>query len=185
MIAGVVFVEEPSAEIVIAQLVQTMGLAKEIRIIPHDGRTSLRQSFPRKIAAWRHPADVRFLIVQDNDGADCRHRKTELLALAPYDRRARCRVRIVMQELESWYLADLDALYEAGVIDASGRRALAKPRYADSDAVPDPKSVIRRHVTRFGQISLAEAVAPHLRPDRNRSTSFKHTVGALRWLMQR
>jgi hypothetical protein len=162
-----------------------MGLAAAITVIPHQGRSDLRSSFPRKMAAWRHPADVRFLVLHDNDGADCRQRKTGLLALAPADRRADCRVRIVMQELESWYLADLDALEEAGVIDARGRRALARPRYADSDAVPDPKSVIRRHVTRFGQISLAEAVAPHLRPERNRSTSFQHTVAALRWLTQR
>lgn len=185
MISGVVFVEEQSAEIVVSQLLRTMGLAEAIKVIPHEGRSDLCRSFPRKIAAWRYPADIRFLVLHDNDGADCRKRKADLIALTPADRRERCRVRIVMQELESWYLADLDALEEAGVIDAAGRRVLAKPRYANVDAAPDPKDILRRHALRHGQISMAEAIAPHLRPERNRSSSFRHTVAALRWLTQR
>ena len=183
MTAGVVFVEEPSAAIIISALAQTLGVASSIRVIPHEGRSDLCASYPRKIAAWRYPDNVRFLIVHDNDGGDCMRRKQVLRDILPKERLDRCRIRIVMQELESWYLGEPEALMDAGVIDSRSYQALRHRKFLDPDAVSNPKSLIKRHVKIAGQIELADMVGPHLQPERNRSASLQHVVGTLRWLV--
>ena len=63
----VVMVEEPSAGIVVETLLQRMRPERGVIVVPHRGRSDLRVSVPRKIAAWQHPPDVPFLILHDND----------------------------------------------------------------------------------------------------------------------
>ena len=39
-------------------------------IIHHQGKSDLERSYPRKMKEWREQG-VRFIILRDNDGADC------------------------------------------------------------------------------------------------------------------
>ena len=39
--------------------------------VPHNGKSDLEASIPRKLRAWNMPED-RFIIMRDNDGGDCR-----------------------------------------------------------------------------------------------------------------
>lgn len=64
---------------------------------------------------------VRILIVRDNDGADCRVLKKRLLSLVPVGAPEH-RIRLVCQELESWFLGDLEAV--ASAYPTARRRAL-------------------------------------------------------------
>lgn len=52
----------------------------EIKTIPHSGKSDLQSSIPRKLKAWNEP-DVKFVIVQDQDSADCIKLKKELVNL--------------------------------------------------------------------------------------------------------
>src|SRR5690606_19288838 len=47
----------------------------------HNGKSDLEASIRRKLRAWREPG-VRFVIMRDNDGGDCRERKAHLRSLA-------------------------------------------------------------------------------------------------------
>ncbi|WP_234369539.1 hypothetical protein [Paracidovorax avenae] len=82
---------------------------QHFQCIPHEGKSDLDRSIPRKLAAWRIPGD-RFVIVRDNDNADCVDLKNKLRGLCTQGERPETLIRIVCQELESWYLGDLAAL---------------------------------------------------------------------------
>ena len=86
--------------------------------VPHEGKTDLERSIPRKFRGWREPG-VRFAVVRDNDGRDCRALKDDLRGLCRAGHRDDTLIRIVCQELEAWYLGEPDAL-----ADAFGREAL-------------------------------------------------------------
>ena len=145
------------------------GLA--FQCVPHGGKNDLEKSIPRKLRAWQEPG-VRFAIVRDNDGGDCRRLKRSLSSLCDDGRRNDSLVRIVCQELEAWYLGDPDAL-----ADAFGRESLRglgrKARFRDPDAVPRPSEALRTLVPKFQKVSGARLMAQHLSRDRNRSRSYQ------------
>ena len=86
--------------------------------VPHEGKADLERSIPRKLRGWREPG-VRFGVVRDNDGGDCRARKKALRGLCEAADRPDTLVRLACQELEAWYLGEPEALAEA-----FGRHAL-------------------------------------------------------------
>lgn len=180
--SGVVFVEEPSAQIVCEALAERLGLTDQITIISHDGKADLGRSFPPKIRAWRYPQDARFLVSRDNDGSDCKELKERLLQAVPEERRRRTKVRLVMQELEAWYLGDISALRESGLVmrDATLRRA-RKRAERGCDAVTRPSEFLYKLTGGRGKIGMARAIGPHLDPNTNSSASLKHFCNALVW----
>lgn len=40
------------------------------RCIPHEGKSDLEKSIPRKLRAWRQPG-ARFVVLRDQDSAAC------------------------------------------------------------------------------------------------------------------
>ena len=145
--------------------------------VPHEGKTDLERSIPRKLRAWPEPG-VRFAVVRDNDGGDCRARKEALRALCEAGRRPDTLIRIACQELEAWYLGEPDALADA--YDREALRGLPrKAKFRDSDAVPRPHAVIERLLPEFQKVSGARRMAQHLRRERNRSTSFQTFISGV------
>lgn len=137
--------------------------------VEHDGRKDLERSVPRKLRAWREPG-VRFIVLRDNDGADCRELKQRLLALCRSSRRVL--VRLACQELEAWYLGEPDALAEA--FRREDLRTIARrARLRNPDAVSRPSLAVRRLVPSFQKVSGARRMARHLTSERNRSASFQ------------
>lgn len=51
------------------------------RTIAHSGKSDLEASIPHKLKAWRQP-DTKFVIVRDQDSADCVQVKEALKKLA-------------------------------------------------------------------------------------------------------
>ena len=142
--------------------------------VPHDGKTDLEKSIPRKLRAWREPG-VRFAVVRDNDGRDCSALKDALRQLCHAGHRDDTLIRIACQELEAWYLGEPDAL-----ADAFGREALRtirrKARFRDPDSVQRPSEAIEQLVPGFQKVSGARRMARHLSPQRNTSASFQAFV---------
>ena len=64
--------------------------------VPHEGKTDLERSIPRKLRAWREPG-VRFAVVRDNDGQECRTLKDDLRGLCQAGHRGDTLIRIVCQ----------------------------------------------------------------------------------------
>lgn len=141
------------------------------RCVPHEGKSDLFKSIPRKLRAWREP-NVRFVVIIDNDNRDCRELKREIQASCQKSGRDDALVRIACQELEAWYLGDPEALAAAfgdrGLLDR-----LRRARFRDPDTLPRPSDELARLVPAFQKVSGARAMANHIDRTRNRSPSFR------------
>lgn len=186
MSGRVVFLlEEPSMQVLLGELLPRLfpGWIEEQHFlcVPHEGKGDLDRSIPRKLAAWRVPGD-RFVIVRDTDGADCVDLKRRLVDACTASGRPDSMVRLVCQELEAWYLGDLQALadeYAEPALAARSRQA----RFRDPDAIVKPSHELARLIPDFGKRAGARAMGARLDPDRNTSRSFGHFVSGLRRLV--
>jgi hypothetical protein len=138
--------------------------------VPHEGKQDLEKSIPRKLRAWREPG-VRYCILRDNDGGDCRALKSSLTELCRHGGRDDVLVRIACQELEAWYFGDTAALAEA--FEDSALRALERrQRFRDPDAIDQPSKALLSYVPAFQKISGARRMGERLDWN-NRSSSFR------------
>lgn len=179
----VVMVEEPSAANVLHSLLpKLIPPGSAYQILVHRGKSELRKSIPRKLHEWRVP-DSRFLILHDQDAADCRALKQDLIALCAASGRPDAVVRIVCRELESWYFGDLDAL-ESAFGERSVRSIRGKAAYRIPDKIVSPARELARLIPGFHKGAGSVAVAKHLDLDRNSSESFSHFVSGVRRLCE-
>lgn len=142
-----------------------------------EGKSDLEKNIPRKLrAGW--PPGVRFVVVRDNDGADCVQLKQRLLQSCQTAGRGDTLVRIVCQELEAWYLGEPDALAEA-FGNESLRGIGDKAPFRDPDAVPKPSQALKKLAPEFQKGSGARMMARFLSRERNRSKSFHVLLSGL------
>lgn len=97
----VFLLEEPSMKVFLLEylprLVPGWVHGEHFLLVPHEGKSDLDRSFPKKLANWREPG-VRFVIVRDNDNANCLELKSHLLKCCiPYGHQVT--VRLICQEL--------------------------------------------------------------------------------------
>jgi hypothetical protein len=184
MTVAVIFVEEESAKIDVDVLAQRILSDRSVKVLSHEGKSDLKSSFPRKIGSWQHPARVPFIVLHDNDGGDCEKLKKRLIGLVPPQRRPRTHIRIVMQCLECWYLADPRALAKADLIkSAKAEDMLRAARFRDPDRLVSAKQEFFRLHDQPGQLALARAIAPYLDIGNQRSRSFALFVRTLQNLV--
>lgn len=173
----VLLLEESSMQVLLDGLLPRLFPTLQFLCVPHDGKTDLEHSVPRKLREWREPG-VRFAVVRDNDGKDCRALKDTLRQLCHAGHRDDALIRIACQELEAWYLGEPDAL-----ADAFGHEALRtirrKARFRDSDSVLSPSEEVEQLVPQFQKVSGARRMAQHLSRKRNTSPSFRTFVAGI------
>lgn len=151
---------------------------EDFLLVPHEGKSDLDKSMPRKIKAWREPG-ARFVVVRDNDGADCSALKARLLQTCAESSRP-VMVRLVCQELEAWYLASPEALQIAYPSCHGSIRKLAQ-RFPDPDVCIKPSMELNRLIPEFQKRDAARRMGRLLEPDGSRSASFRIFVaGVLR-----
>jgi hypothetical protein len=147
------------------------------RCIPHEGKSDLEASIPRKLRGWRQPG-VRFVVMRDQDSAACEAVKANLRTLCANAGRPDTLIRIPCRELEAWYLGDLAAV-DAGL----GTRRLAalqnKRKYREPDRLGSPSNELAK-IAPYQKRAGSRAIGPHLDPARNRSHSFGVFVTGLR-----
>lgn len=175
--------EEPSMKALLDGLLPRLfpGWEPEthFQCVPHQGKSDLDASVPRKLKAWRIPGD-RFVIVRDNDNANCTDIKQRYLAICHAAGRPDTLVRLVCQELESWYIGDLQALAEAFDNPKLDTPALRK-RFADPDGDWEkPSREVERLIPSFQKIGGARSMAHSLQFEGNRSRSFQVFVDGVR-----
>lgn len=147
-------------------------------LIPHEGKRDLEVSIPRKLRAWRDP-EARFVIVRDQDSADCKVVKQRLLGLCAEAKREAL-VRIACRELEAWYVGDLAAVDRAFGTNLAVNQS--KTKFRDPDRIGSPSHELASLVPGFGKVSAARKLGPLLDIENTRSTSFRCFVRALRKL---
>ena len=138
--------------------------------VTHQGKSDLDISIPRKLQAWQIAGD-RFVILRDNDNANCIDIKARFVQTCQRYGRPDTLVRLVCQELESWYIGDLQALAAAFDDPKLDSPALRK-KFIDPDSWQKPSDQLKRLIPFFQKGSAAQAMAHTLRYEGNRSKSF-------------
>ncbi|MCF8795977.1 DUF4276 family protein [Xanthomonas campestris pv. campestris] len=174
--------EEPSMKILLDGLLPRLFPGwqdgRHFQCVPHDGKSDLERSLRTKLRAWRVPGD-RFVVVRDNDNGDCLALKTRLVQLCAGLGRPDTLVRLVCQELESWYIADLGALASAFPNSKLDTPALHK-RFSQPDTWNKPSAELERLIPEFQKRSGARLMAERLREEGNRSPSFHAFINGVR-----
>lgn len=141
----------------------------EFTTIPHEGKNDLKKSIPIKLRAWNE-ANVKFVIVHDQDEKDCIELKNELINICSgYNREFI--VRIVCHELEAWYWGDMAAIEKAYGMDL--KKIKNKRKYSNPDTIANPKYELKSIVKNHQQISGAKKIAAHMDVSVNKSKSFQ------------
>jgi hypothetical protein len=141
------------------------------RLIAHEGKSDLEASLPRKLKGWQNP-EARFVVVRDQDAADCHILKKHLLELCPETKRHCCLVRIVCRELESWFLGDLNAVSLA--FDQPRLASLqTKRKFRNPDLLGNAFHELKQLIATYQKVGGARTIAPHLNLRENHSPSFR------------
>lgn len=167
----VFLLEEPSMKAFLDGLLPRLFPGLFFLCLPHEGKSDLEKSIPRKLRGWREPG-VEFIIVRDNDGADCRAIKARLVAMCAAAGRSDAIVRIACQELEAWYFGDPQAVADA-YEDAGFHNRVRGARFRDPDAIVTPSTALSDLVPSFQKVSGARRLAAQVSPERNGSHSFQ------------
>ena len=177
----VFLLEEDSMKVLLEGLLPRLFPGLSFLCLSHEGKQDLEKSIPRKLKAWREPG-VRFVVVRDQDGGDCRRVKERLVQLCRRTRRRDVLVRVVCRELEAWYVGEPDALARAfPEVRQSALRELVRSRYLNPDAVVRPSDAIAKVIPGFQKRSGARRMAEVL-SRKNRSRSFQVFVEGIEGL---
>jgi hypothetical protein len=147
--------------------------------IPHEGKSDLQKSIPRKLLRWRDP-DVKFIVVHDQDSADCIGLKRLLLSLAAEGRRSDTLIRIVCTELESWFLGDMRAVEKAFNIDLKHYKN--KALFRNPDSIQDAKQELKKLAPKYQQVSGSQSISKFMDIENNRSHSFNVFISGIKKL---
>jgi len=185
--------EEPSAEAALARLLpKLLPPESSWRLHPFQGKADLLKKLPSRLRGYAQgwlPDDYRIVVLVDADQDDCRALKRTLEdAASAVGLPTRSAVgaagrfvvlnRIAIEELEAWFLGDVEAVATAypGVPLSLGRRR----RFRDPDALRDTWEALERVLQDAGhfrsglrKIEAAGHIAAHMEPSRNRSRSFR------------
>jgi hypothetical protein len=187
----VFLVEEPSAEVFLAGLLPRIlpeGMTHEINRF--QGKSDLLANLESRLrgySAWI-PSDWRIVVLVDEDREDCGLLKRRLetsakaagLTTKSRGNNGTFAVlnRIAVEELEAWFLGDVEALrtvYPRVPASLASRKNLRDP-----DAVPGGTWEALERVLQqagyfpggLGKLEVSRAMGRHLEPSRNRSRSF-------------
>lgn len=197
-----VLVEELSCEQALRILLPKIVPGTPFEIRTFQGKEDLLRRLPRRLAGYttqnRDGVDRRIAVVVDRDVDDCRELKSRIerhfssagfltLTVGSGSAPLRGCTRIVVQHLEAWFVGDVPALRVVypRVPETLGRQS----RYRDPDAVPGGAwRALERLLADKGygatlpKVANAEAVAPHMDVENNRSASFRAFRDGLRRL---
>ncbi|MFD2471880.1 DUF4276 family protein [Amycolatopsis silviterrae] len=190
-----VLVEEPSAEAALKILLPKVVPGVGFEIVPFNGKDSLLRKLPVRLRDYSYywaQAGLRIVVLVDRDDDECTELKARLVRIANESGLPSKAVllRIVIEELESWFLGDVPALHTAypKVPPSVGDQV----KFRDPEAVPGGAweglaHVLRKHgYHRKGlqKVLAATDIAPHMDVENNRSASFQAFRDGLRCLVK-
>lgn len=151
-------------------------------IRPHEGKSDLKRSIPKKLRGFAQNKEqtTGFVIVQDQDSNDCRKLKKELAEICEENKSANIKflVRIVCHELEAWYLGDMPAI-QAVFPRFNPAKHINKAQFRSPDNCQNPKKILKGIVGEYAQIATAKAIAPYIDTVNNKSESFRQFVSGV------
>lgn len=178
-----ILLEEPSMENFLREVLPKIlpadySLDINCFLRPHNGKSDLKKSIPKKIKAFSsYYEPVKVIIIHDQDSNDCKKLKKGLLDLCKKNGKCPVLVRIACKELESWYLGDMDAIEKVYPrFKAKNFRNLAKFRNPDSTQASQELRVI---IPEFQKGFASKNISKFISVEKNTSASFLHLVSGI------
>ena len=194
------FVEEPSAEAALSNLLPRLLPNDTFQFIVFQGKSNLLNNLESRLRGYENwlPDDWRIIVLVDEDREECQQLKLRLEAIAlrvglltksqAAGGAFKVLNRIAVEELEAWFLGDIAALrQEFPRLPAS----LAKQRrFRDPDAITGGTwETLERLLQRYGyystgylKIEAASRITLWMDPTSNRSHSFQVFIRGLQAL---
>lgn len=178
----VFLLEEPSAKAMLETLLpRFLYKDTQFRCIPFEGKQDLEKQLTHKIRAYQNN-NARFIVLRDQDSnPDCVELKRKLLNLCDASGKAdRCLVRIACKELETFYLADLQAV-EHGLELHNIARKQRNSKFRNPDNLGNPSQELRLLTNnRYEKVAGSREIGKHLNIENERSKSFRNLILAIR-----
>ncbi len=192
-------VEEPSMEEALrAVLPKLLPADVGFDVLAHSSKGDLLKKLPNRLlgyAAWL-PESWRVVVLIDRDDDDCKVLKQSLEELSrdsnlytksnPFMGKYSVINRIVVEELESWYFGDWDAVQQAYPRVSGNIPRKAQYRNPDNIRGGTWESFERilknagYFTTGLRKMEAANAICQHMDPSRNTSSSFQSLRVVLR-----
>jgi len=176
--------EEPSAKEMLTGLLPRLLPDDTLsRFIVFEGKSDLEKRLPIYLRNWKTP-NVRFVVIRDQDSADCHIVKTRLFELCRKAGRPETLVRVACHELETFYLGDLSAV-QAGLRLSGLAKKQNSRKFRDPDHLANPAQELRRIThEKYQKMSGSRSIGPYLALEGNRSRSFQVLISGLKRLLE-
>jgi hypothetical protein len=184
-------VEEPSMEAVLREMLPAWLGKIEFEVFPYQGKEDLLSNLPARLKGYSRflPETWRLVVLVDRDNCDCivlKKKLEDIAASAGLTTRStsengtyKVANRIVIEELESWYFGDWQAVRQAyPKIDI---KWTGKAGYRDPDAIAGGTSEAFERIARSAgyfkgglrKVEAAREIGSRLKPESNKSRSFQ------------
>ena len=166
--------EEMSMEVTIKELlkrlVPMLNEGKDFFIQSFNGKSGLEKNITKRMRAWNY-GDPTFVIMKDADGGNCLFIKERLARFARASGK-NFKIRIVCQELESWFLGDSEAVQAAFPRAQISNRTV---KYRNPDRLTNASDELSRITGDYSKVGRATLIARHLHQNwtANHSQSFQ------------
>ena len=196
-------VEEESAETALRIIVpKILGPGIKFRIINLGSKYKLLKELPRRLSAYHSMSQggsrIRIAVLIDRDSDDCiklkeileRHARAAGLGTKTRPLNGRPYIvlnRIVVEELECWFLGDIEGVRKA--FPSLPAQKTSKPIYRNPDNGGNWETLHRLlkangiYRNCFPKVEAAQRIATHFEADRCRSESFQQFHAGLRALV--
>lgn len=182
-----ILTEEPSMrdvlEIILPKILSKKWILGENYFIrPHQGKSDLQKSIPRKVKVFSNyyePAGV--IIIHDQDSHDCKELKNKLLMLSKSetsdDTLCPLLIRIACRELEAWYLGDMKAI-QAAYPRFKAEQYTKKEKFRNPDNLNNTAEELEKILPDFQKGASARTITPYLdtNPENNKSESYRQFI---------
>lgn len=139
-------------------------------VLSFQGKSDLEKNIARKMNSWSY-GTPHFVILRDQDGNDCKAVKAALSRNAKEGGRP-FTVRVVCNELESWFLGELDAV-EAAYPKSKASKHKQAAKFRNPDGLGNANQELEKLVQVAGKVGRAEAIASFFDPTKCLSNSFQ------------
>ncbi len=172
--------EEPSMEnflrIVLPQILPD-GYFLDINCFlrPHQGKTDLKKSIPKKVKTFSNfHKPSKIIIIHDRDSNDCKILKSELIEICAKAGNCPILVRISCRELENWYLGDMESI-EMVYPTFKAEKHIGKAKFRDVDNCQGSYE-LSQIIRDFQKGFASKNIPQYMNIEVNSSTSFNHLV---------
>lgn len=175
----VFFLEEESAKVMlVGVLAKIIKQTLPVRYVVFEGKQDLEKQIIKKLRGYNN-REAFFIILRDQDSADCISVKNELKQKCITAGKPDAIVRIACRELESWYLSDLTAVEKAyskkGISEIQ-----AQKKYRNPDHLGSPSRELKKIVPEYQKIEGSRLISNFLDINNSRSTSFYHLIESIK-----